>query len=76
MTQDVPSSGEDVVPASPASSEDRLGCFLDAIQKKLVPPSHGPNPSSGEAGTFRGPQAQQFKTRQQQARPNSDLSPW
>jgi hypothetical protein len=38
MTQDVPSSGEDVVPASLAYSEDRLDFFLDAIQKKLVSP--------------------------------------
>jgi hypothetical protein len=29
-----PTNGDIVVPASPASSEDRLDCFLDAIQKK------------------------------------------
>jgi hypothetical protein len=36
-TQDEPSNGDDVVPASPASSEECLDCFLDAIQKKPTP---------------------------------------
>jgi hypothetical protein len=34
MAQDEPSSGDDIVPVLPASSEERLGCFLGAIQKK------------------------------------------
>jgi hypothetical protein len=35
---DEPIGGDIVVPASPASSEDRLDCFLDAIQKKPASP--------------------------------------
>jgi hypothetical protein len=37
-TQVEPSSGDVVVPASPASSEERLDCFLGAIQKKSASP--------------------------------------
>jgi hypothetical protein len=33
-----PTNGDIVVPASPASSEDHLDCFLDAIQKKPASP--------------------------------------
>jgi hypothetical protein len=66
MTLDVPSSGEDVVPASPASSEDRLDCFLDAIKKKLVSPLlPAPTRPAVQPSPSEVPQTQQFKTRQQ-----------
>jgi hypothetical protein len=36
-TQDEP-IGDNIVPTSPTSSEERLDCFLDAIQKKPASP--------------------------------------
>jgi hypothetical protein len=74
--QDEPSNGDDVVLASPASSEERLGCFLDAIQKKLAPPLLTPQPVQRCSRHHLRPYAQQLKTRQQQTRQNPDLPPW
>jgi hypothetical protein len=64
--QDAPTNSDNIVPASPASSKERLDCFLNAIQKKLDSTFSRPQPVQRHS-RIRAPRAQQLKTHQQQA---------
>jgi hypothetical protein len=60
--KDEPTNSESIVPASPASSEERLDRFVDAIQKRSDPPLLAAPPVRRCSRHLPWPQVQQLKT--------------